>query len=178
MAVGHGSSDPGGGGSKAGAAAAAAAAGAGAARVPPKLLTVRLRFARVLQSCVYSTNALSLAPGHRRCPSEIADGPHPSLPLPGPLPQPPCSQLVIPHIGGRLLLGKKLRGFGEGYYNGFGGKVELGETIEASARREVCALGPCVPACSSACPPARCPPAACPSVCPPAYELCMHQCIG
>ena len=46
-------------------------------------------------------------------------------------------QLVIPFIGGKLLLGKKLRGFGEGYFNGFGGKVELGETIEASARREV-----------------------------------------
>lgn len=45
--------------------------------------------------------------------------------------------LVIPHIGGRLLLGQKLRGFGEGYYNGFGGKVELGETIEAAARREL-----------------------------------------
>ncbi|KAL4447711.1 hypothetical protein ABPG75_004930 [Micractinium tetrahymenae] len=45
--------------------------------------------------------------------------------------------LVIPHIGGRLLLGKKLRGFGEGYFNGFGGKVEPGETIEASARREL-----------------------------------------
>lgn len=45
--------------------------------------------------------------------------------------------LVIPHIDGRLLLGKKLRGFGEGYFNGFGGKVEPGETIEASARREL-----------------------------------------
>ena len=54
--------------------------------------------------------------------------------------RPPCCplrQLISPHIGGRLLLGKKLRGFGEGYYNGFGGKVERGETIEASARREV-----------------------------------------
>ncbi|KAI7838483.1 hypothetical protein COHA_007746 [Chlorella ohadii] len=48
----------------------------------------------------------------------------------------PC-QLVIPHIGGKLLLGKKLRGFGQGYVNGFGGKVELGETVEASARREL-----------------------------------------
>ena len=34
----------------------------------------------------------------------------------------PC-QLVIPHIAGKLLLGKKLRGFGQGYVNGFGGKV-------------------------------------------------------
>ena len=27
----------------------------------------------------------------------------------------------------RVLLGLKKRGFGEGYYNGFGGKVEPGE---------------------------------------------------
>lgn len=39
--------------------------------------------------------------------------------------------------GPRLLLGRKLRGFGEGYLNGFGGKVEPGETIEAAAAREV-----------------------------------------
>lgn len=35
-----------------------------------------------------------------------------------------------------LLLGKKKRGFGEGRWNGFGGKVEEGETIEDAARRE------------------------------------------
>ena len=36
-----------------------------------------------------------------------------------------------------LLLGMKKRGFGEGRWNGFGGKVEEGETVEAAARREV-----------------------------------------
>ena len=38
---------------------------------------------------------------------------------------------------GQVLLGYKLRGFGIGKYNGFGGKVEAGETIVASAVREL-----------------------------------------
>ena len=38
--------------------------------------------------------------------------------------------------GDRLLLGMKKRGFGAGLWNGFGGKVQSGETIEAAARRE------------------------------------------
>ncbi len=37
----------------------------------------------------------------------------------------------------RILLGKKKRGFGEGKWNGYGGKVEEGETIEAAAKREM-----------------------------------------
>ena len=37
----------------------------------------------------------------------------------------------------RILLGMKKRGFGEGRWNGFGGKVEAGETIEDAAKREV-----------------------------------------
>mmetsp|Transcript_1569 Transcript_1569/g.3288 ORF Transcript_1569/g.3288 Transcript_1569/m.3288 type:complete len:178 (+) Transcript_1569:104-637(+) len=37
----------------------------------------------------------------------------------------------------RVLLGRKKRGFGAGYYNGFGGKVEKGETIRAAALREL-----------------------------------------
>ncbi len=36
-----------------------------------------------------------------------------------------------------VLLGMKKRGFGEGRWNGFGGKVQLGETIEDAARREL-----------------------------------------
>lgn len=36
----------------------------------------------------------------------------------------------------RILLGMKKRGFGAGRWNGFGGKVQEGETIEAAARRE------------------------------------------
>ncbi len=39
--------------------------------------------------------------------------------------------------GGKVLLGMKKRGFGEGRWNGFGGKVEKGETIEEAARREL-----------------------------------------
>ncbi|KAI9099708.1 NUDIX hydrolase domain-like protein [Phlyctochytrium arcticum] len=39
--------------------------------------------------------------------------------------------------GRKVLLGMKKRGFGAGYYNGFGGKVEAGETIEQAARREL-----------------------------------------
>jgi len=45
---------------------------------------------------------------------------------------------------GRVLLGMKKRGFGVGRYNGFGGKVQKGETIEQAARRETkeeCGVG-------------------------------------
>jgi 8-oxo-dGTP pyrophosphatase MutT (NUDIX family) len=38
---------------------------------------------------------------------------------------------------GQVLLGMKKRGFGLGRWNGFGGKVEEGETIEQAAKREV-----------------------------------------
>lgn len=37
----------------------------------------------------------------------------------------------------RVLLGMKKRGFGEGKYNGFGGKIENGEAIAAAAIREM-----------------------------------------
>ena len=37
----------------------------------------------------------------------------------------------------RILLGMKKRGFGAGRWNGFGGKVEKGESIEAAAAREL-----------------------------------------
>jgi len=37
----------------------------------------------------------------------------------------------------RILLGMKKRGFGMGRWNGFGGKVEQGESIEEAARREL-----------------------------------------
>jgi 8-oxo-dGTP pyrophosphatase MutT (NUDIX family) len=37
----------------------------------------------------------------------------------------------------RILLGKKKRGIGAGLYNGYGGKVDQGETIEESLVREV-----------------------------------------
>lgn len=36
---------------------------------------------------------------------------------------------------GKVLLGMKKRGFGEGRWNGFGGKVQLDETIEEAAKR-------------------------------------------
>ena len=35
----------------------------------------------------------------------------------------------------RILLGMKKRGFGAGWWNGFGGKVQSDETIEEAARR-------------------------------------------
>ncbi|KAF8156826.1 NUDIX hydrolase domain-like protein [Crassisporium funariophilum] len=38
---------------------------------------------------------------------------------------------------GRLLLGMKKRGFGKGKYNGFGGKVDPGETSLQAAKREL-----------------------------------------
>ncbi|XP_076996559.1 oxidized purine nucleoside triphosphate hydrolase [Tamandua tetradactyla] len=37
----------------------------------------------------------------------------------------------------QVLLGMKKRGFGAGRWNGFGGKVQEGETIEDGARREL-----------------------------------------
>ncbi|MEK7649491.1 MAG: 8-oxo-dGTP diphosphatase [Patescibacteria group bacterium] len=45
--------------------------------------------------------------------------------------------LCIVEKTGQILLGMKKRGFGEGRWNGFGGKVELSEAIEESAKREV-----------------------------------------
>jgi len=39
--------------------------------------------------------------------------------------------------GQRILLGLKKRGFAEGKWNGFGGKLLPGETLEQAARREV-----------------------------------------
>lgn len=38
---------------------------------------------------------------------------------------------------GKILLGMKKRGFGAGRWNGFGGKVEVGESIEKGAIREM-----------------------------------------
>ena len=45
--------------------------------------------------------------------------------------------LCIIHQQQKILLGMKKRGFGEGRWNGFGGKVEGQETIEQTAKREV-----------------------------------------
>lgn len=39
--------------------------------------------------------------------------------------------------GGKILLAMKKRGFGSGKLNGYGGKVEEGETVEAAAVREM-----------------------------------------
>ena len=44
--------------------------------------------------------------------------------------------LCIIHQHPKILLGMKKRGHGEGKWNGFGGKVEEGETIEEAAKRE------------------------------------------
>lgn len=45
--------------------------------------------------------------------------------------------LCIVHQHPRVLIGKKKRGFGAGRWNGFGGKVTPGETIEEAAKREL-----------------------------------------
>jgi 8-oxo-dGTP diphosphatase/2-hydroxy-dATP diphosphatase len=39
--------------------------------------------------------------------------------------------------GDEVLLAMKKRGFGAGHYNGFGGKVELNETVESATAREL-----------------------------------------
>lgn len=45
--------------------------------------------------------------------------------------------LVMVHEGGKVLLSKKRDGFGGGWWNGYGGKVQSGEEVEAAARREL-----------------------------------------
>ena len=45
--------------------------------------------------------------------------------------------LSIIHQDSHVLLGMKKRGFGAGRWNGFGGKVHKGETIEQGAAREL-----------------------------------------
>lgn len=45
--------------------------------------------------------------------------------------------LAIIYQDGRVLLGMKKRGFGAGRWNGFGGKVEIDETIAEAAAREL-----------------------------------------
>lgn len=45
--------------------------------------------------------------------------------------------LCYPIIDGKVLLAMKKRGFGTGKWNGSGGKVEPGESIEEACRREV-----------------------------------------
>jgi len=45
--------------------------------------------------------------------------------------------LCVIHEHPRILLGMKKRGFGAGRWNGFGGKVAPGETIEGAAVREL-----------------------------------------
>jgi 8-oxo-dGTP diphosphatase / 2-hydroxy-dATP diphosphatase len=37
----------------------------------------------------------------------------------------------------KVLLGMKKRGFGAGLWNGFGGKLDMGETVEEAAKREL-----------------------------------------
>lgn len=45
--------------------------------------------------------------------------------------------LCIPFKYPEVLLGMKKRGFGAGRWNGFGGKIKEGETIETAAQREM-----------------------------------------
>lgn len=45
--------------------------------------------------------------------------------------------LIIIHQHLKVLLGMKKRGFGAGRWNGFGGKVSQGETIQEAAKREL-----------------------------------------
>lgn len=45
--------------------------------------------------------------------------------------------LCLVHKHPHILLGMKKSGFGAGRWNGFGGKVEKGESIENAARREL-----------------------------------------
>jgi len=44
--------------------------------------------------------------------------------------------LCLIHQAPKILLGMKKRGFGAGRWNGFGGKLDPGETLEDAAKRE------------------------------------------
>jgi len=45
--------------------------------------------------------------------------------------------LCLVHVGNTVLLGMKKRGFGQGKWNGFGGKVAEGESVQDAAKREL-----------------------------------------
>ena len=45
--------------------------------------------------------------------------------------------LCIVHQHPKILLGMKKRGFGAGRWNGFGGKLQEGESVEEAAKREM-----------------------------------------
>ena len=45
--------------------------------------------------------------------------------------------LCVIYNNEKILLGMKKKGFGQGRWNGFGGKVEEGESVEDAARREL-----------------------------------------
>lgn len=47
------------------------------------------------------------------------------------------TSLVYPVRDGKILLGRKRRGMGCGKWNGFGGKIESGETMRECAAREL-----------------------------------------
>lgn len=59
------------------------------------------------------------------------------LPPPGEMLSSKLLTLVLVVQPGRVLLGMKKRGFGAGKWNGFGGKVQPGETIEDAAKRYI-----------------------------------------
>ena len=50
---------------------------------------------------------------------------------------PKVMTLLMVVQNGRVLLGEKKRGFGAGFWNGFGGKVEDGEGVDEAALREL-----------------------------------------
>ena len=61
-----------------------------------------------------------------------------ALPWPPGREAPKLLTLVMPRCGGRVLLGLKKRGFGAGFFNGFGGKVEPSDaSVRAAAAREL-----------------------------------------
>jgi len=53
------------------------------------------------------------------------------------VPSTPAATAPVAPLYSRLLLGMKKRGFGAGKWNGFGGKIEVGETPRAAAIREM-----------------------------------------
>ena len=76
---------------------------------------------------LYTLVVVHQAPG----PSDAGPGDQAPQPAATPTSSPP------PPRRRRVLLGRKLRGFGTGFFNGYGGKVEMGEGVAAAAAREL-----------------------------------------
>uniref|UniRef100_H2UEV4 Oxidized purine nucleoside triphosphate hydrolase n=2 Tax=Takifugu rubripes TaxID=31033 RepID=H2UEV4_TAKRU len=79
----------------------------------------------------------SVRPPGSRLQEQLRSPPHRIQAVKGQMLTSKLLTLVMVVQPGKVLLGMKKRGFGAGRWNGFGGKVQSGESIEDAARREL-----------------------------------------